>query len=125
MLKVCRGRKLSCRLMRLMGLSALAPAPQTSRPNPQHKVYPYLLRHRAIDRVNDVWCSDITCLPMAYGLLYLVAIIDWYFRRVLAWRISTTQDTGFCVDALTDAMEHHGKPKIFNADQGSQFTSEA
>ncbi len=119
------GRKRIRRLMRLMGLSAVAPGPQTSRRNPKHKIYPYLLRHRTIDQVNEVWCADVTYLPMAHGFLYLVAIMDWYSRRVLAWRGSTTQDTGFCVEALEEAIERYGQPAIFNTDQGSQFTSEA
>jgi len=119
------GRKRIRRLMRLMNLSAVAPGPQTSRRNPQHKIYPYLLRHRVIDQVNDVWCADVTYIPMAHGFLYLVAIMDWCSRRVLSWRVSTTQDTSFCVAALEEAIERYGKPKIFNTDQGSQFTSEA
>jgi putative transposase len=119
------GRKRIRRLMALMGLSAVAPGPQTSRRSPQHKIYPYLLRDRKIDKANQVWCADVTYLPMAHGFLYLVAIMDWHSRRVLAWRVSTTQDTGFCVEALEEAIECFGTPAIFNTDQGSQFTSEA
>lgn len=119
------GRKRVRRLMRLMGLSAVAPGPNTSRRQPPHPVYPYLLRHLAIDRANQVWCADITYIPMAHGFLYLVAIMDWYSRRVLAWQLSNTLDTHFCVEALTDAIEHDGPPTIFNTDQGSQFTATA
>lgn len=121
----CVGRKRVRRLMRLMGLSAVAPGPDTSRRQPQHPVYPYLLRDRAIDQANDVWCADVTYLPMAHGFLYLVAIMDWHSRRVLAWRLSTTQDTSFCVEALEEAIENFGRPEIFNTDQGSQFTAAA
>lgn len=121
----CVGRKRIRRLMRLMGLSAVAPGPDTSRRHPRHKIYPYLLRGLAIERANQVWCSDATYLPMAHGFLYLVAIMDWHSRRVLAWRLSTTQDTSFCVEALEEAIERYGQPEIFNTDQGSQFTSEA
>lgn len=119
------GRKRIRRLMRLMGLSAVAPGPNTSRRHAQHKVYPYLLRHLQIDRVNQVWCADVTYLPMAHGFLYLVAIMDWHSRRVLSWRVSTTQDTDFCVEALEEALERFGQPDIFNTDQGSQFTADA
>ena len=119
----CVGRKRVRRLMRLMGLQAVAPQPNTSRPAPQHKVYPYRLRELRIERANQVWCADLTYLPMAHGFLYLVAIMDWRARKVLSWRLSTTQDTAFCVEALEEAIECYGRPEIFNTDQGSQFTS--
>jgi putative transposase len=118
-------RKRVRRLMRVMGLEAIYQKPNTSRPHPQHKVYPYLLRGLAIDRPNQVWCADITYIPMARGFVYLVAVMDWFSRRVLAWRLSITMETDFCVQALQDAMERHGQPEIFNTDQGVQFTSAA
>lgn len=118
-------RKRVQRLMRVMGITALYPKPHTSRPNPGHRVYPYLLRGVTIDHANQVWSVDITYVPMAHGFLYLVAIIDWYSRKVLAWRLSNTMDTGFCVDALTEALSRYGRPEIFNSDQGAQFTSDA
>ncbi len=117
------GRKRVRRLMRLMGLRALAPGPATSRRNRKHRVYPYLLRDRVIDGANQVWCTDITYVPMARGFVYLVAIMDWHTRRVLSWRLSTTQDRHFCLDALDEAFERYGRPEIFNSDQASQFTS--
>jgi putative transposase len=117
-------RKRIQRLMRLMGLEALGPKPKTSRPSAQHRVYPYLLRGLAIDRPNQVWAADITYIPMARGFLYLVVVMDWYSRYVLAWRLSNTMDTGFCRDALDDALRK-GRPEIFNTDQGAQFTSVA
>jgi putative transposase len=116
-------RKRVQRLMRLMGLESTAPKPNTSKPAPEHVVYPYLLRGLTISRPNQVWASDITYIPMAHGFAYLVAIIDWYSRRVLAWRLSNTLDTGFCVEALEEALGRFGEPGIFNTDQGSQFTS--
>ena len=117
-------RKRVQRLMRLMGLEALGPKPKTSRPAAaQHRIYPYLLRGLAIDRPNQVWAADITYIPMARGFLYLVAVIDWY-SYVLAWRLSNTMDTSFCLDALEDALRK-GRPEIFNTDQGAQFTSAA
>jgi putative transposase len=116
-------RKRVRRLMRLMGLWAIYQKPNTSRQHPEHTVYPYLLRGLTIDRANQVWCADITYIPMAKGFVYLVAVMDWFSRRVLAWRVSITMDTEFCVEALRDAMERHGRPEIFNTDQGSQFTS--
>jgi putative transposase len=116
-------RKRVQRLMRLMGLESVAPKPTTSKPAPEHPVYPYLLRGLTICRPNQVWASDITYIPMARGFAYLVAIIDWYSRRVLAWRLSNTLDSVFCVEALQEALERFGKPEIFNTDQGSQFTS--
>ena len=118
------GRGKVRRLMRLMGLEAIYRRPNTSKPTPEHRIYPYLLRGLAINRVNQVWCADITYIPMAQGFLYLVAIMDWHSRYVLAWRLSNTMDTDFCVDALNAALSQ-GKPEIFNTDQGSQFTSEA
>ena len=117
-------RKRVQRLMRLMGLEAVYRHPNTSRPSPQHKVYPYLLRDVEINRVNQVWASDITYIPMARGFMYLVVIMDWYSRYVLSWRLSNTLDADFCVDALEEALSK-GKPQIFNTDQGSQFTSDA
>jgi putative transposase len=117
-------RKRVQRLLQLMGLQAIYRRPNTSRPAPEHKVYPYLLRGMEISRPNQVWASDITYLPLAHGLLYLVAIMDWYSRHVLSWRLSNTLDTDFCVAALEEALRR-GHPEIFNTDQGSQFTSEA
>lgn len=117
-------RKRVQRLMRLMGIAALYPKAATSRPAPGHRIYPYRLRGLTIDRPNQVWCTDITYLPMAHGFLYLVAIMDWYSRKVLAWRISNTMDTSFCTEALTEALESYGPPEIFNSDQGAQFTSD-
>jgi len=116
-------RKRVQRLMRLMGIVALGPKPRTSRPAPGHKIYPYLLRGMRIDRANQVWAADITYLPMQRGFLYLVAIIDWASRAVLAWRLSNSMDVSFCLDALDEALARFGKPEIFNTDQGSQFTS--
>ena len=118
-------RKRVQRLMRRMGLAAMAPGPHTSRPHPEHKVYPYLLRGVAVVRPNQVWSTDITYIRLAHGFVYLVAIIDWYSRRVLSWRISNTMEAVFCVDCLEDAIRTQGKPEIFNSDQGSQFTSDA
>ena len=117
-------RKRVQRLMRLMGIEAVYRRPNTSKPSPQHKVYPYLLRGIEINRVNQVWTSDITYIPMARGFMYLVVIMDWYSRYVLSWRLSNTLDTDFCVDALEEALSK-AKPEIFNTDQGSQFTSDA
>ena len=119
------GRKRVRRLMRLMGLSAIYQKPRTSDPHPGHRVYPYLLRGLVIDRPGQVWCTDITYIPMRRGFLYLVAIMDWASRKVLAWRLSNTMTPDFCVEALEEALASHGKPAIFNSDQGSQFTSEA
>lgn len=118
-------RKRVQRLMRLMGLEAMVPRPGTSRPAPRHKVYPYLLKGRVIDRPNQVWAADITYIPMARGFLYLVAIMDWASRAVLAWRLSNALDTRFCLEALDDALARYGRPEIFNTDQGAQFTSAA
>jgi len=110
--------------MRLMGIEAIYRRPNTSKPSPQHKVYPYLLRDLKISSVNQVWASDITYIPMAHGFMYLVVIMDWYSRYVLSWRLSNTLDADFCVDALEEALSK-AKPEIFNTDQGSQFTSDA
>ena len=118
-------RKRAQRLMRGMGLAGMAPGPNTSWAHPQHKVYPYLLRGVPVVRVNQVWSTDITYIRLASGFAYLVAIIDWYSRRVLSWRISNTMEAAFCVDCLEDALRMHGKPEVFNSDQGTQFTSEA
>ena len=118
-------RKRVQRLMRKIGLAAIAPGPNTSRPHPEHKVYPYLLRGVAVVRPGQVWSVDITYIRLPRGFAYLVAIIDWYSRRVLSWRISNSMEAVFCVDCLEDALRHHGKPEIFNSDQGSQFTSAA
>ncbi len=118
-------RKRVRRLMRVMGIEALVPRPGTSKAAPGHKIYPYLLRGLTITEPNHVWACDITYIPMANGFLYLVAIIDWESRAVLAWRLSNTMDTRFCVEALEEALKRHGKPKIFNTDQGAQFTSAA
>ena len=117
-------RKRVQRLMREMGLVAMAPGPNTSRAHPEHKVYPYLLRGVPVVRPNQVWSTDITYIRLARGFVYLVAIIDWYSRRVLSWRISNSMEAVFCVDCLEEALRSHGKPEIFNSDQGSQFTSE-
>lgn len=117
-------RKRVQRLMRLMGIVAMVPRPNTSKPAPENKKYPYLLRHLAILWPNQVWAADITYIPMARGFGYLVAIIDWFSRRVLAWRLSNSLDTGFCIEALEEALEHFGPPEIFNTDQGCQFTSD-
>jgi putative transposase len=117
-------RKRIQRLMQLLGLAAMAPGPNTSKKHPEHTVYPYLLRGLAINRPNQVWSTDITYIRLAHGFVYLVAIIDWYSRKVLAWQVSNTMDVGFCVDCLADALKHYGTPEIFNTDQGAQFTSD-
>jgi len=116
-------RKRVQRLMGLMGLEAIYQHPHTSRPAPEHRIYPYLLRGLVIERVNQVWAADITYIPMARGFLYLVAVMDWVSRYVLAWRLSNTLDVSFCVEALEEALSQ-GRPEIFNTDQGSQFTDE-
>lgn len=118
------GRNRAQRLMRLMGLEAIYPKPNTSSKHPQHKIYPYLLKGVEVNRVNQVWSTDITYIPMARGFLYLVAVMDWFSRYVLSWTLSNTLHSPFCVEALEMALQH-GKPEIFNTDQGSQFTSEA
>ena len=117
------GRRRARRLMAKMGLSPIYQRPRTSDPHPEHRVYPYLLRKLSIERPNHVWCADITYIPMRRGFLYLVAIMDWATRKVLAWRLSNTMDADFCVEALKEALARYGKPEIFNTDQGSQFTS--
>jgi len=120
---VFAGRHRIRRLMRLMGLEAIYQAPRTSTPHPAHRVYPYLLRDVTVDRADHVWCADITYIPVRRGFLYLVAIMDWATRHVLASRLSNTMDAGFCIEALNDALAKYGCPEIFNTDQGSQFTS--
>ena len=119
------GRLAVATLMRRMGIEALYRRRSTSKPAPGHKIYPYLLRKLAIDRPNQVWAMDITYIPMARGFVYLAAVVDWFSRRVLAWRLSITLETEFCIDAVREALARHGKPEIFNTDQGSQFTSAA
>jgi putative transposase len=118
-------RKRVQRLMRQMGIAALGPKPNTTKPAPGHKIYPYLLRNMTIERPNQVWAADITYLPIGRGFLYLVAVIDWASRAVLAWRLSNTMDVSFCVAALEEALTKYDTPEIFNTDQGSQFTSAA
>ena len=118
-------RKRAQRLMRRMGIAALGPKPRTTRPEPGHRIFPYLLRNLTIDRPNQVWAADITYIPIGRGFLYLVAIMDWASRAVLAWRLSNTMDVSFCVAALEEALARFGRPQIFNTDQGSQFTSQA
>ena len=117
-------RKRIQRLMGLMGINAIYCKPRTSKPGKGHKIFPYLLRNLAITRPKQVYAADITYIPMAKGFLYLVAIIDWYSRKVLSWRLSNSMDTAFCVGALHEAIGHYGKPEIFNTDQGAQFTSD-
>ena len=116
------GRHRVRRLMRLMRLVPIYQTPNTSKKHPQHKIYPYLLRGLTIDRPNQVWCVDITYIPMRRGFLYLVAIMDWYSRKVLSWRLSNSMEADFCVEALKEAIAWHGTPEIMNSDQGSQFT---
>ena len=119
------GRLAVATLMRRMGIEALYRRPNTSKPAPGHKIYPYLLRGLAVDRPNQVWAMDITYIAMARGFVYLAAVVDWFSRRVLAWRLSITLETEFCLEAVNEALVRHGKPEIFNTDQGSQFTSVA
>ena len=116
-------RKRVRRLMRRLGLQAIVQRPRTSQPHPEHRIYPCLLRDLAITRPNQVWCSDVTYIPLARGFLSLVAVMDWASRKVLAWRLSNTLDSSFCVEALHEALDRYGSPEIFNTDQGSQFTS--
>ena len=118
------GRQHVSTLMKKMGIAALYRKPRLSKPHPEHKVYPYLLRGLAITKANHVWAADITYLPMARGFCYLVAIMDWASRKVLSWRLSNTLDVSFCVEALKEALARYGTPEIFNTDQGSQFTSD-
>jgi len=117
-------RKKVQRLMHLMGICTVYPKRRTSLPGQGHRIYPYLLRDLPVERPNQVWCADICYIPMAKGFLYLVAVMDWYSRKVLAWRLSNTLDTDFCVDALEEALRCYGTPDIFNTDQGAQFTSD-
>ena len=119
------GRHRIRRLMRRMGLSAIYQKPNTSKPHPQHRIYPYLLRNLSITKANHVWCTDVTYIPVKGGFFYLVAVMDWATRKVLSWRISNTLSADFCVDALQEALREYGAPQIFNTDQGSQFTSYA
>ena len=119
------GRKHVATLMRRMGIEALYRRPNTSRKHPGHPIYPYLLRHLAVTRPNQVWAMDITYIPMRQGFVYLAAVIDWYSRKVLSWRVSITMETDFCIEAVEEAIQRYGTPDIFNTDQGSQFTSEA
>ena len=118
-------RKRVQRLMRTMDIQAVYPRSRTSIPGDGRKVYPFLLKGLKIDRPNQVWATDISYIPLARGFMYLVAIIDWYSRKVLSWRVSNTMDTDFCIDALEEPLQRHGTPEIFNTDQGAQFTSEA
>ena len=119
------GRQRIATMMRRMGIEALYRRPNTSKPAPGHKIYPYLLRGLKIERPNQVWAMDITYIPMARGFVYLAAVVDWFSRRVLSHRVSITMEADFCVEALEEAVAKHGRPEIFNTDQGSQFTSEA
>ena len=119
------GRRHIKTLMRKMGVEAIYRRPNTTKPAPGHRIYPYLLRGLAITRPNQVWAMDITYIPMARGFVYLAAVVDWFSRRVLAWRLSITMETPFCIEALEEALSRDEKPEIFNTDQGSQFTSEA
>jgi putative transposase len=119
------GRRHIKTLMRRMGIEAIYRKPNTSKPAPGHRIYPYLLRGLSITRPNQVWAMDITYIPMARGFIYLAAVVDWFSRRVLAWKLSITMDVSFCIEALDEALSGNEKPEIFNTDQGSQFTSEA
>jgi putative transposase len=118
-------RKRVRRLMQKLGLSGMSPGPNTSKPHPQHKVYPYLPRGVEVARPDQVWSTDITYIRLLHGFVYLVAIIDWYSRKVLGWRLSNTMDAGFCVDCLEEAIKDYGIPEVFNTDQGPQFTSDS
>ena len=118
------GRRHVKTLMRRMGIEALYRRPRTTKPEPGHKIYPYLLRGMDITRPNQVWAMDITYIPMAHGFVYLAVVLDWFSRRVLSWRLSITMEAAFCVETLEDALARHGKPDIFNTDQGSQFTGQ-
>ena len=122
---VCIGRRHVTTLMKRMGIEAIYRRPNTSKPAPGHRIYPYLLSGVKVERPNQVWATDITYIPMAQGFVYLVAVIDWFTRRVLSYRISITMEADFCVEALEEALANFGRPEIFNTDQGSQFTSEA
>ena len=116
------GRRHVKTLMKRMGIEALYRRPRTTKPEPGHKIHPYLLRGMEIVRPNQVWAMDITYIPMARGFVYLAVVLDWFSRRVLSWRVSITMEAAFCVETLEDALARHGKPDIFNTDQGSQFT---
>ena len=118
-------RKRIQRLMRILGLAGMAPGPNTSRPHPQHKIYPYLLRGVPVVRPNQVWSTDITYVRLERGFVYLTVVIDWYSRKILAWRLSNTLDGSFCVECLEEALQRHGTPEIFNTDQGCQYTADA
>jgi putative transposase len=118
------GRQRVARMMKRMGIEALYRRPNTSKPALGHRIYPYLLRGLAVTRVNQVWAMDITYIPMARGFVYLAAVVDWFSRRVLSWRVSITMEVEFCLEAVEEAFARHGKPEIFNTDQGSQFTSQ-
>ena len=118
------GRQRVATMMKRMGIEALYRRPNTSKPAPGHKIYPYLLRGLAVARPNQVWAMDITYVPMARGFIYLAAVVDWFSRRVLSWRVSITMEVEFCLEAVEEALARHGKPEIFNTDQGSQFTSQ-
>ncbi len=120
---VAIGRERVATMMKRMGIEAIYRRPNTSKPASGHKIYPYLLRKLAVDRPNQVWAMDITYIPMARGFVYLAAVIDWFSRRVLSWRLSITMEVGFCLEAVEEALAKHGTPEIFNTDQGSQFTS--
>jgi putative transposase len=120
---VAVGREVVATLMRRMGIEALYRRPNTSEPAAGHKIYAYLLRGLKIGRPNQVWAMDITYIPMARGFVYLAAVVDWFTRRVLSWRLSITMEVDFCIEAVSEALARHGKPDIFNTDQGSQFTS--
>jgi putative transposase len=122
---VAVGRERVTTMMRCMGIEALYCKPNTSRSAPGHKIYPYLLRQLAVERPNQVWAMDITYVPMARGFVYLAAVVDWFSRRVLAWRLSITMEVDFCLDAVEAALARHGRPEIFNTDEGRQFTSAA
>ena len=117
------GRRHMRTVMRRMGIEAIYRKPNTSKPAQGHKIYPYLLRNVAVTRANQVWSTDISYIPMKHGFVYLIAVIDWFSRRVLSWKLSITMDVSFCLEALDEALSKHGKPEIFNTDQGSQFTS--
>jgi putative transposase len=117
------GRRHMRTVMRRMGIEAIYRKPNTSKPAQGHKSYPYLLRNVAVTRANQVWSTDISYIPMKHGFVYLIAVIDWFSRRVLSWKLSITMDVSFCLEALDEALSKHGKPEIFNTDQGSQFTS--
>ena len=117
------GRQRVITMMRRMGIAAIYRRPKTSKPAPGHRIYPYLLRGLAVERPNQAWAMDITYIPMARGFVYLAAVVDWFTRRVLSWRVSITMEVGFCLEAVEEALAKHGRPDIFNTDQGSQFTS--